>query len=212
MQAYVGQTRSKKLIKALAHAGIGECTCPDEFPPRRFPWFLDNGAYKMHSAGGPIEWTAFTDALRHLKYWPQPEFIVVPDIVAGGWESLKLSLHWRHILADTSGLASREYFGTDGVNLYLAVQDGMDPFLMQSAISLFNGLFVGGTREWKWRTLSDWCAVGRETSVPVHVGRCGTLRGVAEAKMYNVDSIDSSFPLWEMSRLENFIAAVKETR
>lgn len=113
MRVYVGQTRSKALIAELSRKGIGECTARGEFPPRRTPWFYDNGAFGDWKAGRPFDRAAFeADMAEIARGDMKPDFIVVPDIVAGGEPSLVESLSW---LERLSGLAPR----------YLAIQDGM---------------------------------------------------------------------------------------
>ncbi len=54
MKAYCGQTRSRELIAALAKEGIGECTVRGELPPRRRPWFYDNGCYRDWVAAAEV--------------------------------------------------------------------------------------------------------------------------------------------------------------
>src|SRR5262245_14379974 len=110
--AFVGQTRSRRLIQELSSLGIGECTQRGELPPRRTPWFFDNGAYRDFTAGCSFNEATYRHDLSSLTTLPDPSFLVVPDVVAGGLRSLDFSLSW---VPKLIGLAP----------LYLVVQDGL---------------------------------------------------------------------------------------
>jgi hypothetical protein len=59
VRIYVGQARGARLIKILRDRGWGECTNRGEWPPRRMPYFLDNGAYKDWRAGHLLDAVVF---------------------------------------------------------------------------------------------------------------------------------------------------------
>lgn len=199
MRAYVGQTRSRALVAELAGHGIGECTNRGEFPPRRTPWFLDNGAFSDWRNGRPFDGDAFvSDVLAAGAFSVPPDFAVVPDLVGRGLESLEFSLTWH-----------RRIGGLLGGRWYLAVQDGMThedvlPFLPQ-----FAGIFVGGTLGWKLRTGAGWVGIAHANGTPAHIGRVGTARRVAWARRIGADSIDSCLPLWSRDNLRVFLAALQ---
>lgn len=196
MKAYVGQTRSATLIDALAKACIGECTVRGEYPPRRRPWFLDNGAYVDYAAGKKWEPGRWLDVLKLLKTDPhQPDFVVVPDIVAGGMESLDFSLSWVQRL--------------EGHTIYLAVQDGMPEGEVQKVARIFDGIFVGGSLAWKLETGAAWVDFAHRNGMACHVGRVGTAPRVRWAREIGADSIDSSLPLWSAGNLEHFLDALR---
>ena len=46
---YVGQAGGRKMSAELRRLGVGELLQPGDFPPTRFPYALDNGAYRAHS-------------------------------------------------------------------------------------------------------------------------------------------------------------------
>lgn len=199
MRAYVGQTRAADLVASLQAAGIGECTNRGEFPPRRRPWFYDNGAYVDWKAGRKWDagkWYAEFDEIRGSGL--RPDFAVAPDVVAGGLESLRRSTLWLPRMT--------------GVDAYLAVQDGMGVGDVAGAVagSGFKGLFVGGTLEWKLATGAMWCRVAKEWGLRCHIGRVGVPNRVRWAKAAGADSIDSCFPLWSKARLDEFVRCVYE--
>lgn len=200
MMVYVGQTRSRALISELASLGFGEITQRHEVPPRRMPWALDNGAFGDWRAGRPFDAEQFRGALRDSALVSErPDFVVVPDRVAAGLDSLALSLEWRD---------ECERFGPP----YLVVQDGMTERDVADVCAPFAGLFVGGTLAWKVATGSQWVRVAHVHGKRCHIGRVGTPRRVAWAKRIGADSIDSCLPLWSRGKLREFVAAVRGSK
>lgn len=202
MIAYVGRTRARDLLDRLDRLGLGECVTRGELPPRRRPWFYDNGAFRDWKAGRPFDVEAFAadiaelDKLR-IVYSITPRFLLLPDIVAGGPESLVFSASW---IPRLSGLAP----------LYLAVQDGMEtaPSAVTCYAGRLSGLFVGGTLEWKRQTAPAWVDLAHRNGLRCHIGRVGTARRVRWARSIGADSIDSSLPLWSRPKLERFVNAL----
>lgn len=199
MRVYVGQTRSAKLIARLVALGFGECVSRGELPPRRHPWFLDNGAFGDWRSGRTFDGEAYRQDLEEAAALRvPPDFIVCPDIVAGGLDSLAFSLGWRDELG--SALPGRR--------VYLVVQDGMEASHVRSVSDRFDGLFVGGSLPWKVATGGAWVRTAHELGMPCHIGRVGTARRVRWAQRIGADSIDSCLPLWSAGHLEKFVAAV----
>jgi len=207
VKVYLGQTRSRALIEQLTALGFGEMVSRGELPPRRTPWAYDNGAFSDWRAGRPFDAGAFIADLDQIAgfgdgavrdaYGP-PDFIVLPDLVAGGARSLETSLAW---IPELLGLAP----------LYLAVQDGMEPAAILEAIGehpAIAGVFVGGTLTWKLRTIDYWTNFAHACRRPIHVGRFGTPARVEAALRLGVDSIDSALPLWSRELLEAFVTAL----
>lgn len=198
MRVYVGQSRGADMIRQLESHGFGECVSRGEIPPRRTPWFLDNGAFGDWKAGRVFDGNSFMEDLTQLRDLPTaPDFIVCPDIVAGGHESLTFSLTWAPHIAQHGPL-------------YLAVQDGMVEVEVLPHLQWFAGIFVGGSLGWKLRTGASWVRFARAQRINVHVGRVGTRRRVAWAKRIGASSIDSSLPLWSAGNMGVFLRALRE--
>lgn len=197
MRVYVGQARGIELIRRLWLLGIGECTVRGELPPRRRPWFFDNGAWGDHQNDRPFDSAQFIADLDSIwRSIDRPEFIVLPDIVAGGLASLEESRRWVH---RCRGLAP----------LYLAVQDGMQPEDIDERLrGRLAGLFVGGSLEWKIRTAEAWVAAARAWGMRCHVGRVGAQDRVRWALRIGADSIDSCLPLFSEENLQRFLRAL----
>ncbi len=194
-RVYVGQTRSGELIAKLSALGFGECTNRGEAPPRRVPWFLDNGAFSDWKSRRPFDAGAFNATLaRADAFETPPDFVVLPDLVAGGKRSLRHSLGW---LGRVGGLPP-----------YLALQDGMIERDVRPHVGDLAGLFVGGTLEWKIETGERWVRFAHELGLPCHVGRCGVPSRVRWARRIGADSLDSTLPLWSKGNLSKFVEAV----
>lgn len=199
MKVFVGQTRSRKLIKRLAEKGFGECTNRGEYPPRRTPWFLDNGAYKDWTAKPrrPFDAERFLlDLAKATAHEPKPDFVVCPDRVASP-DSLEFSLRWMD-----------EHASSYSNNYYLAVQDGMQPSDVEPHLDRFGGIFVGGTVEWKVQTGAEWVEFAHAHDLPCHIGRAGGAKRVKWAIRIGADSIDSCLPLWSEENLQRFLGAL----
>lgn len=203
MRAYVGQTRSHKWIEMLTGYGIGECTTRKEVPPKRQPWFFDNGAFADFQAGRQFDDSAYEYALKRIETLegPPPDFAVVPDIVGGGRKSLEFSDAW----LDRCRAALPE------VAMYLAVQPGQDASTVAKSVQRggYAGLLIGGDVSWKLRTGAKWRTLTRALGIACHVGRAGTMKRVLWARQLEMDSIDSSLPLWSHEHLRRFVDALK---
>lgn len=192
--AYLGQTRSKSLISTLSSLGVGEMTNRGETPPRRFPFALDNGAYTDYQHQRPFDAVAF---LRDVeKASPlRPDFIVLPDLVAKGKDSLSFSLSFREQLQGAAPL-------------YLALQDGMSEEDILPVLSLVQGLFLGGSLPWKLSTGRAWGAFAKAHNIPFHIGRVGSMKRVRWARECGATTIDSCLPLWSQRKLNLFLWAL----
>jgi hypothetical protein len=215
MRAYVGQTRSRELLSYLEAEGIGECTVRGELPPRRLPYFYDNGAYRDYvewekirgNRGGPapfdyLRWSRDLRWLRdhHLyEQYPLPDFMVVPDVVGDAASSLDFS---RRYLSEVPCI----------IPVYLAVQDGAEEMLstVKADMATYDGLFVGGSDEWKERTSGRWVQLAHVYGMRCHIGRVGTPTKVRWARSLGADSIDSSFPLFSSDHMQAFVDALTE--
>jgi hypothetical protein len=198
MKGYVGQTRSSKLTERLRQLEIGEATQPDEWPPRRTPYFLDNGAFKLWQNGLPFNEERFARICQRVdEEGPAPDWIVVPDRVADP-SSLEYSLSWLPRLRGIAPLA-------------LVVQDGMTVEAVRQAMGRgFSVIFIGGTLEWKFATAPQWVALAKELGARCHIGRIGTRGRARWAREIGADSVDSCCPLFSEGNLTRWLQGMKE--
>lgn len=179
MIAYASRTGTKRNLDALHQAGWHLLvSAAGALRPEGFPYALDNGAWSAFQQHRPFDEAQFALALARLG--ADAEWVVAPDIVAGGQASLGLSLAW---LSRCQSACAR---------VLLAVQDGMVPADVAPYLSATCGLFVGGTTAWKLQTLAQWGALGREVRCWVHVGRVNTITRVQQCVQAHVTSFDGS--------------------
>lgn len=204
MDVFVGQTRSRKLVAELAALGLGEMTQPDEYPPRRTPWALDNAAFKAWRAGRPFDQTTFEFAVWRSTLSARrvpPAFVVVPDVVADAPATIAMAGVWIPRLREVWDVAAP---------LAFVVQDGMTEAEVLPVMPSVDVVFVGGSRAWKWATAARWCALAHAHGKRAHIGRVGTPRLVAQARVAGADSIDSALPLRSRPQFEAFVRAIRE--
>lgn len=185
---YATYTTTRRNLAALAAAGIRVLLGPDQLdrglqghPTLRYA--LDNGAWGAFTQGGAFDDVRFWAVLERWgevrERVQRPDWIVCPDIVAGGLDSLALSLRWL------------PYVSQYGHPL-IAVQDGMTPEDIEEHIGPSVGLFLGGSTAWKWATLPMWADMARTYRAHLHVGRVNSERGIRVCRAHGVTSADGT--------------------
>ena len=109
-----------------------------------------------------------------------PDWLVLPDIVAGGHRSLALSVRYLNRCAACTPL------------VLLAVQDGIEPDDVSSLVGSRVGIFLGGSTAWKLARMADWgefCAARR---IHYHVARVNSIKRMSLAASCGADSVDGS--------------------
>jgi hypothetical protein len=207
VKVYTGQTRSARTIALCNELALGECVNRGELPPRRTAagWFLDCGAYSDFKAGRAFDVVRWERDLRWTAYRIEagqvqaPDFVVVPDLVGGGAESLERSL------------AFLDWIPSELPTRYLVVQEGMTVEQVAEVLHLFGGIFVGGAAmAWKLRTAPAWIELAHARGLRCHLGRIGTVERLELARALGADSVDSCQPLWCLDRLKAFGLATRD--
>lgn len=194
VQVLVGDTAQRTLVARIQANGWGRMTTTKVNPFPNEPWGFDNGAFGAWCAGKAFPEAAFMRRLeRDLEDELTPFLAVLPDIVAGGQKSLEFSYKWWQQLRKIDW------------PWYIAVQDGMDPHLVQEVADEIDaaGIFLGGSDSFK-QTALVWREVADDLAIPLHYGRAGTPRKVRYALHARADSLDSAFPLWSLDRFDAF--------
>ena len=208
VKVYIGEPTGK-MVSYVKRKGWGAVITPFQFRnpyPFKFNfYFVDNGVYSLYLKGAEFDGELFLSTLERVRkvFHPQlPDFVVLPDKVAAGEESLELSLFWHEKL--------KELFPE--FRYALVVQDGMRVKSVENAINetRVDVLFVGGTTEWKVRTGRLWVELARSFKIKCHIGRVGTKRRVKWARLIEADSIDSALPLFSRRNLKTFERALFE--
>ena len=190
--AYASRTGTRRNLEALRAANWRLLvSATGVLRHEGFQYALDNGAWTAHQAGTSFDVPAFqraVDALGHGADW-----IVLPDALCGGLESLELSLSYLPELA------------VRGFRLLLPVQNGMQREHVIDHLSNQVGIFVGGDDTWKEATLPSWGAVAREVGCWLHVGRVNSARRIRLCALAGAHSFDgTSCSRWavNVSRLD----------
>jgi hypothetical protein len=186
MKIYTGMTTGSKLekIKEL-NMGIMISSSPFASPTKDMGdvyCALDNGAFVCYGKGYPFQDDIFINIMKKCySLGINLDFIVCPDIVCGGLKSLRFSMDWaRNKLISVPNLA-------------LVVQDGMIPEKIGSYyLDYFSYIFVGGSVDWKWKTVNEWVKFAQDNDKKCHVGQCGQLHYLERCKELGVDSVDSA--------------------
>ena len=188
MRMYASWTGTYRNLDAMREHGFSLLMSPFTYPANGWkrptwtdgspaPFALDNGAWSYFQRGIPFEDETFLRAVEVSADFER--WIVVPDIVSGGAESLTLSKSWIPRLA--------------GKRLLIAVQDGMTPEEIAPLITGdVVGIFIGGSTEWKLKTLQMWGKMARALDCLCHVGRVNTHRRIRSCLDASVTSCDGT--------------------
>jgi hypothetical protein len=184
MFIYTGTAAGSNLEKIKEH-GLGIMISPSpSFGVRPtyadVPCALDNGAFQAYTRGYPFLERQFLSTIDEC-YANRIvlDFIVCPDIVCGGERSLAFSYEWATKRLHTAP------------HLALVLQDGMtSDMLDREVLSHFTHIFIGGSPDWKWRTLPGWASLCDCFGKHCHVGRCGTLDKLCVCESLGVASVD----------------------
>lgn len=179
MIAYASYTGTRRNLRALRGAGWRMLvSATGRLNHNGFPYALDNGAWTAFQQGRAFDDSLFVSALR--KMGRSADWTVLPDIVQGGSASLEMSLRWMRQVLDESPRA------------LLAVQDGMALDDVRAIVGGRIGIFVGGSTEWKERTMPEWCELARSRECWAHIGRVNTIRRIVLCGAAGATSFDGT--------------------
>lgn len=180
MTAYASRTGTRTTLAAMREAGWRLLvSAAGALRTEGFERYaLDNGAWSAFQQQTKFDETAFGRALE--KVGEKADWVVLPDIVAGGMESLDFSLQW---LERLQGFPQ---------TLLLAVQDGMTPDDVRDLLSPAVGIFLGGSTEWKLQTMEAWGVLARRRNCYFHVGRVNSARRIAMCSAAGASSFDGT--------------------
>lgn len=208
MKIYLGASKLDHLAKCKEN-GYGLCISASHWRNYKeefgLDWFFDNGAWNAYNQGMAFDAATFRKCLKKIESCPKkPDFIVCPDMVRGGNKSLEFSLRW----VDDGSLPL-------DIPIYLAVQDGIEVYRVIDCIEKFDGIFIGGSNEWKWGKVDIWDdfgyidsfegepdmhwtrvemykSIADDYGLPIHVGCVGSRHNLMMAKDIKVNSVDTT--------------------
>lgn len=180
MTPYASNTGTKRNLEALRKAGWRILLSPlnPKLPPG-FRYAIDNGAFSCWQSNLPFDDEGFIRLA--ASHGPRADFVVIPDKVAAGKESLEFSRLWMPYLLPRIH------------NLLLAVQDGMTADDVGAFVRHYQcGIFLGGSIEWKLKTLYPWGMVAHALGCYYHVGRVNTAKRIRLCAEAGADSVDGT--------------------
>lgn len=181
MIAYASRTGTRRNLKALRRAGWRLLVSATGVHRHEgFRYAIDNGAWTAHQKGVPFDADKFKRLLEALG--KGADWIVLPDIVGGGRRSLEFSLSWL------------SYVRSINPSVLIAVQDGLMREDVAPLLGATTGIFVGGSTDWKIKTLPLWGEVAKDHGCHCHAARVNTRRRILLALRSGCDSFDGSAP------------------
>lgn len=179
MICYASRTGTKRNLAALRSAGWRLLVSrTGAWRTEGFRYALDNGAWSDFQAGSTFDADAFERMIDKLGVGA--DWIVLPDIVAGGTASLDLSRRWLNRCRAVCDL------------VLFAVQDGMEVSDIDASVGKHTGIFLGGSTEWKIARMQEWGKFCAEKGCWYHVARVNTRTRIRQAIASGATSIDGS--------------------
>jgi hypothetical protein len=196
MIGYASNTGTRRNLEALRAAGWRVLLTPENPILRTGLKFgCDNGAWSCYQQNTKFNERGFVRLID--KVGGAADFVIIPDIVAAGKESLDFSRSWMPRLRNLR-------------LLLLPIQDGMSPKEVGAFLREYPnvGLFLGGSTEWKLCEMFGWGMVAHSFGRYYHIGRVNTARRIQLAEEAGAHSFDgtsasryaSTLPLLESSR------------
>ena len=205
--------RRDKLIVGEHGNKFGACLTRDTFNKKTLNnmayYFLDNGAFsdfKLKKKFNAIKFVnrliQITEKVANGEFNKEPRFVVIPDIVMGGMDSLGYSMQWLEYL--------KRFFPQ--FKYYLAIQDGMQASAVE-AIALsgdIDGIFLGGSKEFKYREGAHYASMANFYGLGAHAGGIGNRRSILAMKLAKWRSVDSGVAMLNPSVLHQVLAMKPE--
>lgn len=160
--------------------------------PRPRPWFpycLDNSAFACWKDQREFDWDKWLFHVEKYKsFGQQPMWAIVPDVVANAHLTMMQWDKWAHAIPWPKAVA---------------VQDGMTPIDVLTLNPLPDVIAVGGTTEWKWKTVEEWAG-----SFPrVHILRVNSPKKLEYLRELGVESCDGTG--WNRNTEDGTLAALE---
>ena len=175
--AYASRTGTRRNLAALKAADWRlMVSATGVWRHEGFPYAIDSGAWTAHQQGEPFNFTKYEGVLR----WGarDADFVVLPDIVAGGHDSLRLSLDWLPRI--------------EARMILIPAQDGLEAEDLRPYLSPRVGVFIGGSTEFKESTAFEWGRMCRYLKAWCHMGRVNSRRRIRLARLCGCHSFDGT--------------------
>ncbi len=177
--SYASRTGSGKTLRVLREHGWRLLvSATGVHRTEGFPYAIDNGAWTAFNQGRPFDEQSFVSLVKRLG--ADADWIVVPDIVAGGRKSLEFTKRWMPFVAEHTKRP------------LVAVQDGMSEADVLPLLTPGVGLFLGGSTDWKLATMPAWGRLAAALGCWFHVGRVNSARRIRLCALAGAHSFDGT--------------------
>jgi len=184
MILYASQTHGERNLNALQKNGFSLLVTPDTWRGKLPKWSdgslapfaLDNGAFGCFQRDESFNWSNFEQMVDFLGDFA--EWVIAPDIVAGGLKSLQMSIAWRK--------------NWNRCPVLIAVQDGMTADHVRPFLGKNTGIAVGGSTDFKIKTLPIWAKLAARSGCYLHVLRVNTRRRLVACSLAGAHSVDGT--------------------
>lgn len=160
---------------------FGATWTPQKMTHHDWPYIIDNGVWSAWANDETWSEDGWLGMLKEIKQMPkEPEFVVLPDVIGKGEESLQ---------------RSKKYVGyAEQHTTALAVQDGMNTEnAVREAVDMgCEWIFVGGTAAWKRNTADKYVMTPHDYGLECHVAGPGLPDGLLWAERIGADSVDTT--------------------
>lgn len=168
-------------------------------PDKWLSFAVDNGCYAAYHRNEDWNAARFMGILARCKKENRnPDFIVIPDKPLSK-DSLEFSSKWIPVLESMY----------PGFPRYLVVQDGMKWMDVLPYISRIQGIFIGGSMEWKMETMISWITHAHNWDLKCHVGRIGPVKRMMICELAGADSIDSTTWVQNKGGISRYVGGFK---
>jgi hypothetical protein len=199
--AYASLTGTRSTIASMRAHGWGVLVTPDTWKrcrvPRDIPLACDNGAWGAFN--GKRAWDAHLFVRMMNAVGRDVAWVVVPDVVGNAVASLALTRAWLPWCLDNCA------------KVLVAVQDGMAEEDVAPMLGPRVGVFVGGSTEWKLRTLRAWVRLAARLGAYSHVGRVNSAKRIAACADAGADSADGNSVVMFPCTMPRLDRAMKRT-
>jgi len=190
MIAYCASTSTQKTLSALRASGWRLLLTPDILKKTKdkrpqlwptgepAPYALDNGAFGAYQRGVSFDSDAFRWAVARVG--SSADWVAIPDSVGNAVLTYKLAGEWF------------EYVKKYTRRPLFVVQDDMKSNDVRRWVSRGCGLFVGGSTEFKLKTMGKWSRLAHDYGNICHVGRVNSQKRIILCAHAGADSFDGS--------------------
>lgn len=177
---YASRTGTRRNLEAMRSAGFRLLVSrAGVWRTEGMAYCLDSGAWFDYLACRSFDEEAYERLIDKLG--AGADFIVLPDIVAGGLPSLELSVRW-----------SNRALATGAPLVLIAVQDGMEDHDLAPLVGPRVGIFLGGSTEWKLDTAMAWGRFAAARDIHYHFARINTVKRIFLAHAAGATTGDGS--------------------